>query len=107
MSTTDYLLLFAGMGVVTYIPRWLPLFFLARRPIPGWLADWLSLIPVTILSALLAPALFTDVTSRSFVLGKPEFLVAIPTLLFAMKSKSLGGTVLLGMLLYWLIGFIM
>ena len=28
-----------GMGVVTYIPRWLPLFFLTRRRLPFWLID--------------------------------------------------------------------
>lgn len=106
MSFLDYLFLFAGMGLVTYIPRWLPLFFLAHRNLPQWLVDWLGLIPVAILCALLAPILFTDQTARSFELGKPEFLVAIPTLLFAVKTKSLGGTVLVGMGLYWLSGFL-
>jgi len=57
---------------------------------------------VAILSALLAPSLFTDSATRNFELGKPELLVAIPTLLFALKTRSLGGTVLIGMLLYWL-----
>ena len=106
MTFLDYLFLFAGMGVVTYLPRWLPLFYLARKKLPEWLIDWLSLIPVAILCALLAPILFTDQTSRSLALGKPELLVAIPTLLFAVKTKSLGGTVLVGMGLYWLSGFL-
>ncbi|MEN8200717.1 MAG: AzlD domain-containing protein [Thermodesulfobacteriota bacterium] len=107
MNFTDYLMLFGGMGLVTYLPRWLPLFYLAERKLPGWLIDWLSLIPVAILCALLAPTLFIDQASRTLELGKPEFLVAIPTLLFAVKTKSLGGTVLVGMGLYWLSGFIM
>ncbi len=106
MSFFDYLFLFTGMGIVTYIPRWLPLFFLAQRDLPKWLIDWLSLIPVAILCALLAPILFTDQASRSLELGKPEFLVAIPTLLFAVKTKNLGGTVLVGMGLYWLAGLL-
>ncbi len=105
MNASDYLLLFAGMGLVTYLPRWLPLFYLARRELPKWLIDWLSLIPVAILCSLLAPILFTDQVSRSLELGKPEFLVAVPTLLFAVKTKSLGGTVLTGMGLYWISGF--
>lgn len=104
MSFLDYLFLFAGMGLVTYIPRWLPLFYLAHKELPKWLIDWLSLIPVAILCALLAPILFTDLSLRSLELGKPEFLVAIPTLLFAVKTKSLGGTVLVGMGLFWLSG---
>jgi branched-subunit amino acid transport protein len=71
---------------------------------PQWLVDWLGLIPVAILSALLAPTLFTDAATRSIAFGKLEFLVAIPTLLFSLKTRSLGGTVLVGMFLYWLGG---
>jgi branched-subunit amino acid transport protein len=57
-----------------------------------------------ILSALLAPALLVDSAQRSFSVGEPELLVAIPTLFFALKTRSLGGTVLVGMVLYWLAG---
>ena len=64
MSFNDYLLLFGGMGLVTYLPRALPLLYLAHRQIPQWLIDWLSLIPVAILSPLLAPTLFTDTATR-------------------------------------------
>ncbi len=106
MTFSDYIFLFAGMGLVTYLPRSLPLLYLAHKQLPQWLIDWLSLIPVAVLSALLAPSLFTDTADRSFSLGKPELLVAIPTLIFALKTRSLGGTVLVGMLLYWLAGII-
>ncbi len=104
MTFYEYLFLFAGMGMVTYIPRWLPLLFLAHRRLPRFLVDWLSLIPAAILSSLLAPILFTNAETRGLALDKPELLVAIPTLVFALKTKSLGGTVLVGMLLYWLAG---
>lgn len=107
MNFSDYLFLFVGMGSVTYLPRALPLLYLAHKKLPQWLIDWLGLIPVAVLSALLAPSLFTDASERSFSLGKPELLVAIPTLLFALKTRSLGGTVLLGMLLYWLAGILL
>ena len=106
MSFNDYLLLFGGMGLVTYLPRALPLLYLAHRKMPQGLIDWLSLIPVAILSALLAPALFTDNATRSLEFGKLELLVAVPTLIFALKTRSLGGSVLVGMLLYWLGGMI-
>lgn len=104
MSLVDYLLLVAGMGAVTYIPRWLPLFALAQRRLPQGLVDWLRLIPVAILSALVAPALLTDSVTRTLSFGKPEFWVAIPTLLFAWRTRSLAGTVIFGMLLFWLMG---
>ena len=106
MTFNDYLFLFGGMGLVTYLPRALPLLYLAHKKMPQWLIDWLSLIPVAILSALLAPSLFTEAATRSLAFGKIELLVALPTLLFSLKTRSLGGTVLVGMLLYWLGGMV-
>jgi len=106
MTFNDYLFLFSGMSLVTYLPRALPLLYLAHKKMPQWLIDWLSLIPVAILSALIAPALFTDAATRTFAFGKLELLVAIPTMLFSLKTRSLGGTVLVGMLLYWLGGMV-
>lgn len=100
----EYVLTVVGMGVVTYIPRWLPLFFLSRRRLPQWLVEWLDFIPVSILSALVLPGLVTTGEPRHMVLFQPELIVAVPTLLFAWKSRSLAGTVLCGMGLYWLVG---
>ena len=92
-----------GMGVVTYIPRWLPLFFLTRRRLPGWLIDWLDFIPAAILSALILPALVTTGEPRHLVWARPDLWVAIPTLIFALRTRSLAGTVVIGMALYWLV----
>jgi branched-subunit amino acid transport protein len=92
-----------GMGIVTYIPRWLPLFFLSRRSLPSWLIDWLGFIPAAILSALILPSLVTIGEPRHFLWIKPDLWVAIPTLIFALKTKSLAGTVVIGMALYWLV----
>lgn len=107
MTYPDYLYLLLGMGLVTYLPRMLPLVVLANRKLPQGVVDWLGLIPVAILSALVAPGLFADSATRSFSFGRPELLVAIPTLVFASKTRSLGGTVVVGMLLYWLVGYML
>lgn len=104
MNAAEYLFLFAGMGLATYLPRALPLLYLSHKKMPQWLIDWLNFIPVAVLSALLAPLLFVDSGNGTITLGKLEFLIAIPTLIFALKTRSLGGTVLIGMLLYWLAG---
>jgi branched-subunit amino acid transport protein len=100
----NYLLLIAGMGLVTYIPRWFPLFFLSRRTLPQWFIQWLDLIPVSILSALILPDLLVTGTPRHLELYQIKSLVAVPTFLFALKTRSLGGTVVVGMALFWLAG---
>ena len=104
MMDTDYLLVIAGMGLVTYIPRWFPLLFLSRRELPKWLVEWLDFIPVAILSALILPCLVTTGEPRQLDLLRPELLVAVPTLIFALKTRSLAGTVIVGMFLFWLAG---
>ena len=97
-----FILLIAGMGLVTYIPRWLPLFFLSQRKLPQWLVEWLDLIPVAILSALIFPDLLVAGSPGHLEILQPKAMVAIPTFLFALKTRSLGGTVLVGMMLFWL-----
>jgi len=103
MLDREYLLVVAGMGLVTYAPRWLPLFFLSQRQMPQWLVEWLDMIPVAILCALIFPDLFISGEPRHFALFQAKSLAALPTLAFALKTRSLGGTVVLGMLLYWLL----
>lgn len=104
MSPRDFLLLMLAMGAVTYLPRMLPLVMLSRRTLPPWFAEWLELIPAAILSALIAPTLFAQSNPRIFSFGKIELLAALPTLLFALKTRSLAGTVVVGMLCYWWLG---
>jgi branched-subunit amino acid transport protein len=48
-----------------------------------------------------APAIFLDSTGGFHVL-QARFLAAILTLIFALKTRSLGGTVIVGMFIYWL-----
>jgi branched-subunit amino acid transport protein len=104
MSYPDYLWLLLGMGLVTYLPRMFPLLLLADRPLPQGVRDWLALIPPAVLAALIAPPLLINAPTQTLTIAKPELLAAIPTLLFAWKTRSLGGAVALGMAAFWLFG---
>ncbi|MBI9084213.1 MAG: AzlD domain-containing protein [Desulfobacterales bacterium] len=104
MVEIDYLLMLTAMGAVTYFPRMMPLLLLAKRELPTWFVEWLDLIPAAILSALLMPALVTTGTPRVLDLVNPEVATAIPVFLVAIYTRSLGGTVLAGMGIYWLAG---
>lgn len=99
-----YLLLILGMFVVTYVPRWFPLFFLSGRDLPPWFEKWLEMIPVSLLSAILLPSLILTKQPRMIDALSKELFVAIPTFIIAFVSRSLAGTVIGGMLLYWLAG---
>jgi branched-subunit amino acid transport protein len=102
MPDIDYILLIVAMGLVTYIPRWFPLFFLSQRKLPLWFVEWLDLIPVAILSALVFSDLFVAGSPRHLDILQMKSIVAVPTFLIAMKTKSLGWTVVSGMVLFWL-----
>ena len=103
LTTSEYMLLILGMGLVTYIPRWIPLISLTRWKLPDIFVEWLDLIPAAILSAILLPELLTTGEPRHLEFFQPGLFVAVPTFLFALRTKSLGGTVVVGMLLYWLV----
>jgi branched-subunit amino acid transport protein len=107
MFESGYVILVLGMGLVTYLPRWLPLFMLAQRSVPGWLAEWLDLIPVAILGAILLPLLVIAGEPRHLELFRPELVAAVPTFLFALKTRSLSGTVMVGILIFWGVGALM
>ncbi len=102
MLKTEYVLLIVAMGLVTYIPRWFPLFFLSQRKMPRWLVEWLDMIPAAILSALIFSDLFLTGDPRRLDILQLKALVAVPTFLFALRTKSLGGTVIAGMAMFWL-----
>ena len=107
MSDGQYIILLIGMGLVTYLPRSIPLLALSQRKLPQWLVDWLELIPVAILASLLVPLLVTTEEPKAIELLKPELIVAIPLAFFAAKTKSMIGTIILGMLLFWAISMVM
>ena len=101
MHDARYFGIILAMGLVTYLPRWMPLFALSQRTMPGWLVEWLDLIPVAILSALVFPEILTSGAPKELDVLQTRSLAAVPTLIFALKTRSLGGTVLVGMVLFW------
>jgi len=98
------LILILGMGLVTFIPRFLPMAFLSRRVIPERVKMGLGYIPIAILSAIVFPILFFNEGGKVEI--QPHYLLsAIPVFIFAWKVKNLWGSVLLGMLVFWGLGF--
>ncbi|HNT78393.1 MAG TPA: AzlD domain-containing protein [Anaerolineae bacterium] len=106
MNQQTIFLTMLGMLAVTYIPRLLPVWFLADKSLPKSVITWLRYVPVAVLSALLMPTLLIPNNKFDFS-GDNLFLwAAIPTFLVAWKTKSLFLPVIVGMLIiaaarYW------
>ncbi len=88
----------AGMLVVTYLPRVLPLAVLTRIDIPEILIHWLRFIPPAILAALLTPGIL--LVDGQLVLSHHNIflLAALPTFAVAIYKKNIFLTVITGML---------
>lgn len=98
----EILLIIAGSGVVTLLPRVLPLVLLSRLGFPGWFREWLSFIPVTVMSALVAQALVPADGDWAGV--PPRLLASAVCLAVAVASRSLFATVVAGMAAIFLLG---
>jgi len=93
-----------GMALVTFLPRFLPMALLSKWVLPEKVEMGLSYIPVAILATIVFPALFSDGARIGIY---PQYLLtAFAIFIFAWKIKSLWGSVVLGMLIYWLLGFV-
>jgi branched-subunit amino acid transport protein len=94
-----------GMGLVTYIPRIVPMLLLSGRSLAPWIVRWLSFVPATVLSALLLPGLICSEGSLALSFNNVFLLSAVPTFIVAWRTGSFFGTVATGMLLVALMRF--
>jgi branched-subunit amino acid transport protein len=92
----EFLALVLACAAVTAVPRVLPLVALSRLELPGWLRAWLGYVPVAVLSALLALEL-----RSSGAAGLPAIAAAFAV---AFLTRSLLGTAVAGVLVFWPLG---
>lgn len=98
--------LILGMALVTFLPRFFPMAFLTRRVLPERVKKGLEYFPISILSAIVFPILFFNAEGRMAIQFQ-YLLSSIAVFLFAWKVKSLWGSVILGMAIYWALGFVL
>lgn len=92
----EIVLLILGTAVVTLIPRVLPLALLSRFNLPNWFVRWLSYVPIAVLAALLAQSVLFSDGALNIALNNLALLAVIPTLLIAVRTRSLIWTVVTG-----------
>lgn len=90
------LLMVLGMALVTYLPRMLPLVVLSRFRLPSLLLRWLELVPVAVLSALLAQGLLVRDAHLALPPTQWDLLAAVPAFTVALWTRSLMTTVVVG-----------
>lgn len=98
-----------GCGLVTILSRTLPFIFVKQLTMPGWLVNFLSFVPITIMTALCCQSLFIAHAGQLATLNVANCLAAIPATIAGVLTKSLLMVVVIGimamaLLRYWQIG---
>ncbi|GIO04003.1 branched-chain amino acid ABC transporter [Brevibacillus reuszeri] len=94
----DVFLIIVGSALVTFLPRVVPLMVLSRMELPEWGIRWLNYVPISVMAALVGQELFVNDGQLTSLWTNVELLAAIPTVLVAIKTRSLLGTVVAGMI---------
>jgi branched-subunit amino acid transport protein len=93
-------LLIAGMMLVTFIPRYLPLAFVNHFNLSPFFIHALSYIPVAVLSAIVAQNIFYIDNMLTVSLDNNRLLVAVFAIFIALITKSLWWTVIVGLIVF-------
>ncbi len=99
----ELLALILACAAVTAVPRVLPLVLLAKIALPRWLLAWLAYVPVAVLAALLAIEVLVVEGKPALSAANPSLLAIVPALATAAFTRSLIGTVMVGLGAYWLL----
>ncbi len=91
-----YLIILA-MAIVTYVPRLVPVGFLAGKKMPEWFVNWLRFVPISVLSAMLVLDLVWK--DEHVSLGPSNLMIpaSVVGFLVAVRTKNMFSTVLAGM----------
>jgi branched-subunit amino acid transport protein len=86
-----------GMSAVTYLPRLFPFLALKSRTLTPTATKWLSYVPAAVLAALLSPVLLLRDGQISAGPDNLFLWASLPVFFLAAKTRSLFGSVALGM----------
>lgn len=101
-----FILMLAGCCLVTWLPRVVPFLISKKMAFPKKLTDFLSYLPLCILSALLFQSILEYQSGRLPQLKLLEFLACLPAFLVAVRTKDLMKTVLAGVVSIALLRFL-
>lgn len=97
--------LIAGMALLTFTPRYLPLGLAGRVVLPEWLKRALDFVPIAVLTVIVAQAALVHNGAVAFSWHNHRALAAFFAALAAYFSRSLFVTVAVGLASFALMGW--
>lgn len=106
MKVSIFLFILAA-GILTYLPRLLPLLVLKNARMPVWFGKWMFYLPISIFASLIATDIFfLDGNFKLNILENLKLIPSLLTMVVAYKTKSMIFSILMGMisisLLLWI-----
>ena len=99
------ILIILGMALVTYLPRFLPMYVLTRLEVPQIVIAWLRYVPVAVLAALIVPGVLTADRQIYLATSNTYLLASIPAFFIAWRTKNMMFTVTVGMVVVLILQF--
>ena len=97
MLSTNYIILtILGCTIVTWLSRIVPFILLKKFDLPKPIVEYLSFVPIVIMSALWFNSLFVQRIGEFPEINYENLLASLPTVLSAVISKSLLVIVVVG-----------
>lgn len=96
-----------GCALLTFIPRVLPLMLFSKIQIPVWLMRWLEYVPVAVMASLIGQELFMSGNQFVPITENAALWAALPTVAIAIWTRSLLGTVLVGIVSMMILRYLM
>ena len=96
LSTNHVILTILGCTIVTWLSRIVPFILLKKFDLPKPIVEYLSFVPIVIMSALWFNSLFVQRIGEFPEINYENLLASLPTVLSAVISKSLLVIVVVG-----------
>ena len=93
-------------GLITFLTRFSMIALLKKEMFNDRIREVLSYVPSAIFPAIIFPAIFLDNSGSMQIEDNPKILAAIIAMLVGVLSKNIIGTILSGLLSYWMIIYI-
>jgi len=93
-------------GLITFLTRFSMIALLKKEMFNDRLREVLSYVPSAIFPAIIFPAIFLDNSGTVQIEDNPKIIAAIIAMLVGVLSKNIIGTILSGLLSYWIIIYI-
>ena len=106
LSNLNIYILIIGIAIFTYIPRSLPIIYLSKKDLPNWLTDWMKFIPSGVFAALIFPSILIQDGSLNVGFTNINLIASILVLIIAIKKKSLGLSIAVGVSAITILTFI-